>query len=102
MQAEWFKQIPGFSFRDPDGDLVVFIGRGKWRKPVPVVITATSMDADRDGTPQFDLSNGVLNAIKFMPETLVGAYLYKNEWHMFDLGNQSKQWWDESTPEENK
>jgi len=69
----WFQPVPGFKFRDPDGDEVIVIGEGGWRKA-------------EVGRRAYELV--------FKPWTLLGCYNYKGEWHMFDLLDQTPGWWN--------
>jgi hypothetical protein len=75
---KWFEAVPGFRFRDPDGDIVMVVGQGGWRE-------AVAMPGGN-----YDL--------KFHPWTLVGMFNYKGEWHPCDLTLHSAEYWAKCTP----
>ena len=71
---DWFKCEPGFRFLDQDGDEAIVIGWGGWR--------------DTRCLGDINLCGGVRKAlyeIRFNAPTLVCAYRYKGEHHLFDL-----------------
>jgi hypothetical protein len=81
---KWFREnaTAGFQFYDPDGDIVMVIGQGGWRDP--------NYNHRRNA---YDL--------EFKPWTLVGAFLYKGEWHLCDLLDKLEkpaEWWRDSRP----
>lgn len=75
----WIKPEPGFRFFDGDGDEMVVIGWGGWR------------DFEIDGTVTINMggkkTQHSLYDMKMMPPTLVGANLFKGEWHLRDIPN---------------
>jgi len=61
---DWFKPIPGFKFRDEDGDPCIVIGWGGWRDVEP--------------------SAGGVKLV-FKSCGLLYANLYKGEWHIREV-----------------
>lgn len=98
----WFLAVPGFTFFDSDGDMVRVIGWGAWRKPEipsdpsPVTIKVSGA-GEADGVyVKVDVD------ISFKPAGLIAAYFYKGEWCMFDLAEQTPEWWAKACPDPDK
>ncbi len=86
----WFSEKTGFQFYDPDDDLVIVLGYGGWRD-----IEVCDLISERvDNKEQHKI--GTLFDMVMKPRTLVGAYLYKGEWHLQDLANRDQEYWDKS------
>lgn len=80
---KWFEQVPGFRFRDPDGDIVMVVGQGGWREA---------------RFKSWSAAAGENNEVIFHPWTLVGVFNYKGEWHLCDLTVKPAKYWEKCTP----
>lgn len=87
---KWFLSVAGFRYRDPEGDTVIVIGEGGWRKANPVSLSILLNNKK--------VASEITYNLDFMSWTLVGCYNYKGEWHMFDILAQSAENWEYCRP----
>jgi len=92
----WFKCETGFRFRDPDGDVCMFLGKQEGYRKSETLIA--SIKTEKGCMGEF-----VTNHLEFVSEVDVVTYKYKEEWFLNDvqcLMKDSPKWLSECKSEE--
>lgn len=81
---DWFRPIPGFTFKDESGDIYRVIGFGGWRSYETFKFVMQERDLVTDEIiREYPTTSG--DRLMMRPFTLVCAMKYKGEWSLIDF-----------------